>query len=38
MCSDCRETRPSSRAEDDIMARELWALSEKLVGLAPSNK
>ncbi|OXB73369.1 UNVERIFIED_CONTAM: hypothetical protein H355_017023 [Colinus virginianus] len=35
--ADCRPARPWARGRDDAAARELWALSERLLGLRASS-
>ena len=35
--SDCREKRPSQRAQDDRGCKKLWDISEKMVGLRSSQ-
>ncbi|CAH4030691.1 retinol dehydrogenase 11-like [Pieris brassicae] len=34
---DCKEVMPSSKTEDDYTARQLWLMSEELVGLKPDE-
>ncbi|XP_038214978.1 retinol dehydrogenase 14-like [Zerene cesonia] len=34
---DCREARPSAKAEDEVLARKLWTVTERLVHLKPDE-
>ena len=36
--ADCKETEPSKNAQDDVVAKKLWEVSAKLVGLNASEQ